>query len=61
MMGDKLYVREMVKLIDFEGMIFYGCVILNNDFTSSYVKDLDIVFGGEVSVIIVDDIECVWL
>jgi RNA polymerase II C-terminal domain phosphatase-like 3/4 len=59
-MGDKPYAREMVKLIDPEGTIFHGRVISNNDSTSSHVKDLDIVLGGEASAIIVDDTERVW-
>ena len=59
-MGDKAYAREMVKLIDPTGKIFHGRVISNNDSTSSHVKDLDIVLGGETSAIIVDDTERVW-
>jgi RNA polymerase II C-terminal domain phosphatase-like 3/4 len=50
----------MVKLIDPTGNIFHGRVISNNDSTSSHVKDLDIVLGGETSAIIVDDTERVW-
>ena len=59
-MGDKAYAKEMVKLIDPDGKIFHGRVISNNDSTSSHVKDLDIVLGGETSAIIVDDTERVW-
>ena len=59
-MGDKPYAKEMVKLIDPEGKIFHGRVISNNDSTSSHVKDLDIVLGGESCALIVDDTERVW-
>ena len=59
-MGDKAYAKEMVKLIDPEGKIFHGRVISNNDSTSSHVKDLYIVLGGETSAVIVDDTERVW-
>ena len=59
-MGDKPYAKEMVKLIDPDGKIFHGRVISNNDSTSSHVKDLDIVLGGESCALIVDDTERVW-
>lgn len=59
-MGDKSYAKEMANLLDPEGKIFHGRVISNNDSTSSQVKDLDIVLGGESSAIIVDDTDRVW-
>ena len=59
-MGDKAYAKEMAKLLDPDGKIFHGRVISNNDSTSSHVKDLDIVLGGESSALIVDDTDRVW-
>ncbi|CAI8611388.1 unnamed protein product [Vicia faba] len=60
-MGDRPYALEMAKLLDPQGEYFNGKVISRDDGTQKHQKGLDIVFGQESAVLILDDTEHAWM
>lgn len=56
-MGDRPYALEMAKLLDPQGKYFNAKVISRDDGTQKHQKGLDIVFGQESAVLILDDTE----
>ncbi|XP_050920818.1 RNA polymerase II C-terminal domain phosphatase-like 4 isoform X3 [Lathyrus oleraceus] len=60
-MGDRPYALEMAKLLDPQGKYFNAKVISRDDGTQKHQKGLDIVFGQESAVLILDDTEHAWM
>ncbi|XP_076885556.1 RNA polymerase II C-terminal domain phosphatase-like 3 [Bidens hawaiensis] len=64
-MGNKVYAKEMAKLLDPKGVLFKGRVISRGDSGDNVdgdpkIKDLDGVLGMESAVVIIDDSIRVW-
>lgn len=59
-MGDKLYAKEMAKILDPSGSLFRGRVASSSDANSDMMKDLDVLLGSDDMMVILDDTIGVW-
>lgn len=59
-MGDKMYAKEMEKILDPSGSLFRGRVASSSDANSDMMKDLDVLLGSDDMMVILDDTLGVW-